>query len=130
MSGDEEEEDDDEEERWISAVWEGKFGMEMLQKHGVVEGWIRESVDEFVGDGRFKANESIVRRTKGQGSIVVVVVVWKHENYVMIYVCIRIYGVEKDAMSFIVWWFCFVEWKWLNENMRLMHGVIYSLFNY
>jgi hypothetical protein len=46
----------------------------MLQKHGVVvvvDGWIRESGDDFVGNGRFNANDSIVRRTKGHGSIVV-----------------------------------------------------------
>lgn len=50
------------------AVWEGKFLILILQKHGVVEGYIPEPAG-LVGSGSFRANDSIISRTNGHGSM-------------------------------------------------------------
>lgn len=45
--------------------------MRILQKHGVVEGWMPESGGGFVGEGiSLRERDSTIRRTNGQGSIV------------------------------------------------------------
>lgn len=62
--------EEEEGERGRSAVWEGKLVVRILQKHGVVEGWTPEIGGALVAEGRFRARESTIRRTKGQGSIV------------------------------------------------------------
>lgn len=43
--------------------------MRILQKHGVVEGWMPESGGGFVGEGISLRERDSIRRTKGQGSI-------------------------------------------------------------
>lgn len=55
-------------ERGRSAVWEGKFLMEILQKQGVADGWTAAPAGR-VAWGRLRARESTIRRTKGHGSI-------------------------------------------------------------
>lgn len=58
------------EQRGRIAVWEGKFLMRNLQKHGVVDGWTPEPAG-LVARGSFRARDSTIRRTNGHGSIVI-----------------------------------------------------------
>ncbi len=52
------------------AVWEAKFLIRSLQKHGVVEGCTPVPAG-FVACGSFNASDSTVNRTNGHGSIVI-----------------------------------------------------------
>lgn len=56
-------------QRGRSAVWDGKFLIRSLQKHGVVDGWTPEPAG-LVAWGSFRAIDSTDKRTKGHGSMV------------------------------------------------------------
>lgn len=58
-------------QRGRRTVWEGKFLIRSLQKQGVVDGWTPEPAG-LVACESFRASDSTLKRTNGQGSIAIV----------------------------------------------------------